>query len=1504
MSRNVWSALCRAGRARSFARSDSSARKTEGRNLVAVATHLLPLHSSSNLSSQAMKTDKSGVDTPATPGGPQRATEKAGVPRRTPEKQVESNYVSLEPVDVDLRAVTFNKRGSFGEIDEESVWGSVPETQPTRKATKSINVQDGNNNEVPGQCVHVAKGDLSGPLERHPVENKSRHGLQAESSHQCALEGEDEKEKKAQTQEKFRSDDYYWSGKSASDDYEEEEDDDDVTLLLSANPIPCVTDDEAHYITTHEILLAELSDNEGDFDRGSSATWDVEDGSQVCSFVDYASFDIEGAARGALAERTAVSTLQENDPSGSAKSDAAEESLSKAQQLFGGTSVGQIQLSIRATSRAINGPGKFLEEGNILYRATRSGDVSRYVFRGVEGRGEPLRDGAQCFAVAPGRVHFGRKLRAKDVIEHSSGTSSAVSEPDDADKEVRTLTAKTFKSLAHPYFDAVNFGASSESSASERGVGINRWSTFVDMRYGDMSQKLDKTFVAHQNSTTSFEMARNVGNGGHEGTIKVPSNKIFALNASGHNTTSSNKVELMGKFRQGQSGVITLTETLNFRCNVKSEGERRANGTGSRSMEDVTDTLPRNLRRVTQPPTKPKEDASKKAIFASSLIKNVISKKMQFEQERKMERGEISEQPQVTSPYSVHQDSEGHRVRRHSSKVSESSSDCTVTNADDLGDIADGGPVETGGDSRSLETTPFVPETQLESTYEAGIDAKKGTLDASKRTLHRSQNSAFRRWKDDEVEFQKDHKSDQTPVHMLRPASVEDEEGVRYASYGGKLTKMSHLFVPSIQLSPSERGEQLLRAGNDSVGGDGGQTKLRTDSSLHVADSGNNIKSKSPEIKINLRSVKSNQMEPVAVSKLQTSNLGYDNAASVIRSKDFRCQTLAAALRGESADKVPHFTVRDIRDNKTKLQTPIHQVRDVRKLVKSSYHFVSLDNENRPADRPLDQKRQSVVKTPNSVSPIVIKCQSVNTNLGGKQSESLDNHRDLGDTDGTKSAPLHRTAGEVPVGDPFSTPEGDGDPVSQSRLVPKWQEKTADPADKKSKMASQMALEKLQAAVRTMEQLYVFEKNEWKRRTESRPPTDSHVLSMIAREERGGPEDLTVSAAASLGVALLRGEDMHLKTSGGCEERVTANRMQAPISATGGKNIFSLSSSIKTSTNTPQRKAVTQFGAKSFAPMATKPPMSMKNSQLLLNTCEGTLSKESEKPTQESSGTSADNENYLTIPVKSHASRDRQVSSTDGASVFTFASQGQPTTPRALPPSPKGQQDISQVSGSFSAAMETHSPEIPLAAVYHSFPQTMTASQPQLFCFSPAITPTPALEPFQAIQRKVLLDPTTGNYYLVDSPLQPQTKRLYDPETGQYVEVPMPQPSPTPVPMSVSPLALSPGAYGHTYMVYPGFMPTHSVISAQTLVQSQMALHSEGEAGKKSSSQKTDSVYMDSPFYITTGQSSQPGSGAQQQATPNIPLQPIISISSQQGPRIIAPPSFDGTTMSFVVEHR
>ncbi|XP_049423972.1 uncharacterized protein C4orf54 homolog [Epinephelus fuscoguttatus] len=1542
-----------------------------------------------------MKTGQSCVETPAPLREVKDLLQKlARGEEDVPEKQDESKYVDLGLADVNTGGEKLGKDCHFGEKTQMSVLiessgaGALRATEPNHELAIKTNAETEKNKESGvGKCAEDVKEGPSDPssLSDLPCLNaKSEDCLQTgdkgeRAMTQAEVSKEEDNNKNTPKDKELHGSDNYLSEESESDNCED--DDDDVSLVLSDDCLPCVTEDESHYITTHEIQLSELSDHGEDYDLGvgSSTSWDIEDDNQVYSFVDYASFDGDGTVgqRGGGHEpcsqgATAVSTLLESDLCDAAKFTSSDESVSKPQQQqCSGNSAGQIHLSIRTTSRAINDPSNIQEQGNILYHARRSGDMSRYVFRGVDGKAETLCDRAKCFIAAPGRLHFGRKLRGKEVTEYSSGASSAVSDLDDADKEVRNLTAKAFKSLAYPYFDAINFSTSSESSASEHGKGINRWSTFVDLKYGNMnmSQGLDQSVVSHQNSTASFEIAKNIDNRGYKGialaNIKPPTSKIFTLNGNPHSASSSTKqIELMGKFSQGQSGVIRLTETLNFRCNVKSGmsgGERHTNfaqnAAGSRSTYEVTNSLPSSLSRgASKLPSKTMDDTQKKAIFASSLIKNVISKKMQFEQERKMERGEISEPP---SSCAVHQDSDRERssrqLQRQSSKFSESSSDYVIMCVDELGDIVDSGSCDSKSNSRRHDTTAPAPGTNLEPAIEAGIDTKKGALEASKSTLLRSQNSAFRCWKDEELEFQKDHKNDKTREKSLS-ANDKEGDGDQYSASSGKPTKMSHLFVPSIQLLPSdgEVGQQLQNR-NYSPNGDEGGTQLRSDNTLYIADSRSVATSKSPEIKINLRSVRDNKTEPFGVSKLRAPNIGC-NAASLIRTDDFKCQALAAALKGESSDKVPHFMVRDIRDNKGKLQTPIHQVRDVRKLVKSSYHFVSLDNnENKSnflsADGHSEQKKQMSHRNPNSVSPIVIKCQSVNTNSNGKHAGNLTELSNLEpfDTDrsspeGAKSAPVQRAAGKAPIGNSNNTSDGASGLRIESGTAPKLQEKISDITDKKteSKMTNQGALEKLQAAVKTMEQLYSFERNEWKRKNEPQLLTDSHVLSLIASEEHMGPEeegargsnmdkmvrrdsypnnDRTPPAAAASPSTdcLLRREDKDppvvLQTPASRDDKLVTRSMPA-TSTTGNKNMFSLSSSLKASTSakTPQPNTITQtpFSPKSFVPKSPKLPVSLKISQTKLSGNEGAEFKEVERSTQDLLSASADNENYLTIPVKSHASSNKQTSSADKTSMYTFTTQTQPTTPSGhLASSTRGLEDHNQTPKRSSIVMDTRSPEVPSATIYHSLPLGMTASQPQVYCFSPAITPAPTLDPFQATQRKMLLDPTTGNYYLVDTPVQPATKRLFDPETGQYVDVPMPQPPMTPVPMPISPLALSPGAYGHTYMIYPGFMPTPSVIPARTLVQSQISMQSEAESREKALSQQTEGMYMESPFYMATGKSPQAASGAQQQAAGNrLPQgfssvkQPVISITSQQGPRIIAPPSFDGTTMSFVVEHR
>ncbi|XP_065125819.2 uncharacterized protein C4orf54 homolog [Paramisgurnus dabryanus] len=1370
------------------------------------------------------------------------------------------------------------------------------------------------------------------------------------------------------------------------------ESDDDVTVVLSDDGTSEVHEDESHYITTHEIQLLEL-DHDVDYDYETGSSWDIEGDHQVYSFVDYAFLDSdetivtkEASMKRHHAQATTSAAVVSNKPDynlcDSDKCPSSSESLSKKQN-----TAGPIHLSIKATSRAINEPSNIHDK--------QRGDISRYVLKEVDAKDDKARDNAKCFIAVPGRLHFGSRLKSKDVNEYSSGESSAVSELDDADKEVRNLTARSFKSLAYPYFDAINFSTSSESSASEHGLGINRWSTFVDLKYGNvnMSKSRDQSFLASKGTTSNLQFARKKDGKAITGltltSMRAPPVEIFAINGNlvGRKNASSKKIELMGKFSQGQSGVIRLTETLNFRCNVKSgqpENERHVktaqNAGGSRSTDEVTNTLPSAQEsEASQQPCntwETMEDTHKKAVFASSLLKNVISKKIQFEQERKMERGEICETHHAPSPcFATHEhEAQKEKVKRNSSKglqrqsskFSEADSDYTIACVDELGDFVDSSSSDAKDDGRKEEAFTSAPETNSESANEAANDTKKGAFEASKSTLLRSQNSAFRSWKDEELEFQKENKNDKNPEGKLQPPDeCPRETNLNVDSATSKHTKMSHLFVPSIQLPSAERECQSPPNIIDSARDQG--EKLRSNT-LHVSDASRGaVKSRSPEIKISLRSVRDNKNDTFDIAKLLTPNISCNVAGLLKTADDTRCQALPAALKGESSgEKIPHFIVRDIRDNKGKLQPPIHQVRDVRKLVKSLYHFVPLDSQDKSTHLTSEGEHKTPKQSSNlnsaSLSPIVIKCQSVNTNSNVKQSENLidlSNRRFSDDvleqdasspqvpTEGAKndSTQIQKAVNTLPL----DSPKQEVTAGLRIEASTNKQDKMSDISEKKTepKIANQAALEKLQAAVKTMEQLYVFDKKEWKRKTEPQRITDSHLLSLIAREEHGGmlEEQECNAIAPTINTDRLVRQDSNTDKASSVgplpempakkQDKETPNPSTAPITheqKTDPKTLIQLTatpskktplrhsqkplatatSSIKTQQTDVSSPA--SLTSKGLAPKSPKLPVCLKTSQRkrIIEERERPNGSETEfAPLQFTS--TADSENYLTIPVKPHATSAFKKTNRSGLGKTAVPPTGGKT---ASPPSypshseVRGHREIHPSPKRSSIAMETRSPDTPTATIYHtSLPFTMQAAQPQVICFSPAVQPSPVqTEHFQPTQRKMLLDPTTGNYYLVDTPVQPVTRRLFDPETGQYVDIPMPQQPPmTPVPLPISPLALSPGAYGHTYMFYPGYMPTTMIPTHS--IQSHLSMQSEADEEAKSHiqmGQQEDAAYMESSYYMPSGKSSQAMSAAQHVTTGRLSnsKQPIISITSQHGPRIIAPPSFDGTTMSFVVEHR
>uniref|UniRef100_A0A8C2HJJ8 Uncharacterized LOC109045889 n=1 Tax=Cyprinus carpio TaxID=7962 RepID=A0A8C2HJJ8_CYPCA len=1390
--------------------------------------------------------------------------------------QEESNYVDLSDLlelkldDTKTVKVTFGDSGPLAII--KSISGMSDSQGEHKPCTEKVN-ESTERKCTPEECVEKSSSFETAALEI-PQADKNDTDCTQETEQKPKSPNVETQSPGSNNHEQYN--DVYMSSRSESDD--------EVTVVLSDHGTPEILEDESHYITTHEIQLLEL-DHDTDYDFETGSSWDIEDDLQVYSFVDYASFDSDetlGAKEASMESNQAntseavVCSMPESNFRDADKCASSDEGLSKKQK-----AAGQIHLSIKATSRAVNEPSNIQEQAK---------GISRYVLRGVDARGDKACDNAKCFIAVPGRLHFGSKLKCKDVNEYSSGASSAVSELDDADKEVRNLTARAFKSLAYPYFDAINFSTSSESSASEHGLGINRWSTFVDLKYG---KARDQNLVAHKGSTSNFHFAKK--RDGKEITgltltsMRAPPVEIFALNGnlvSRKNASSTTKkTELIPhKFSHGQSGLIRLTETLNFRCNVKSGQPVNESTGGSRSTDEVTNTLPSAQgSEASKRPCNAEEtmeDTHKKAIFASSLLKNVISKKMQFEQERKMERGEISEAHHAPSPcfgtHEAHRDKAAKKnskgLQRQSSKFSEADSDFTIVCVDDLGDIVDGNSSDAKDDGRKEETLTSASETNLESAN----DTKKGAFEASKSTLLRSQNSAFRSWRDGELEFQKEHKNDKTPEEKpLRECPRETSFSVDSAS--GKRTKMSHLFVPSIQ-SPS--ADRELRKPppnvNSSTRDQAGSGALKGRSNtLYVSDATRSaVTAKSPEIKISLRSVRDNKSDPFNIAKLLTPNLGCKTA------EDNRCQALAAAFKDNNDSKSGHST----RDGE-------------HKTLKQSPYLNSA-----------------------SLLPIVIKCQSVNTNSNVKQSGNLIDPtkrrfpEDIVETD--RSSPHAVVANRVPKQE---VPSGVRIETSTQK-----QDKSSDTAEKKSepKMANQAALEKLQAAVKTMEQLYVFDKKEWKRKTDPRPITDSHVLSLITREEHSVDEQESNSSSTPAARLLKQDSNSNLNEMPPKKDDKSSTTPIAREEQNGSKPLTQLTgtpckyrSQKPLATKALQTHIVSPatLSSKGVAPKSQKVPVSLKISQpkRVLEQREQPNGSETEfAPLQFTS--TADSENYLTIPVKPQATPAIKptMSGLGKTAVYTIPTGGGKTQ-TASPPSYLVHSDTrghpSPKRSSF--VMETRSPDTPTAAIYHTpLPVPMQAAQPQFICFSPTVQPSPIpTDHFQATQRKMLLDPTTGNYYLVNTPVQPSIRRLFDPETGQYVDVPMPQQPPmTPVPLPISPLALGPGAYGHTYMFYPGYMPT-TMIPART-IQSQLSMQSEADDGDKSHShtgRQEDGAYMESPYYMPSGKSSQTTSMAQHVKTsrPANSNQPVISITSQQGPRIIAPPSFDGTTMSFVVEH-
>ncbi|XP_064314192.1 proline-rich basic protein 1 [Phalacrocorax carbo] len=167
-------------------------------------------------------------------------------------------------------------------------------------------------------------------------------------------------------------------------------------------------------------------------------------------------------------------------------------------------------------------------------------------------------------------------------------------------------------------------------------------------------------------------------------------------------------------------------------------------------------------------------------------------------------------------------------------------------------------------------------------------------------------------------------------------------------------------------------------------------------------------------------------------------------------------------------------------------------------------------------------------------------------------------------------------------------------------------------------------------------------------------------------------------------------------------------------------------------------------------------------------------------------------------------------------------------------------------------------------------------------------SPTKPFAPHLPMHRKMLVDPDSGKCYYMEPPRQPQLKTLYDPETGQYLEVLVP-----PVASHAglyqapfNPLVMAPGVYAPPYVPYNSFpgLPAAPPPTAPSPV------HADLPAAKNPSFSRTfsptpkgegppaaggpDCGYLDSLYYIPTGMQASPGPSPSQPPARASPARP------------------------------
>ncbi|XP_032905355.1 uncharacterized protein C4orf54 homolog [Amblyraja radiata] len=437
--------------------------------------------------------------------------------------------------------------------------------------------------------------------------------------------------------------------------------------------------------------------------------------------------------------------------------------------------------------------------------------------------------------------------------------------------------------------------------------------------------------------------------------------------------------------------------------------------------------------------------------------------------------------------------------------------------------------------------------------------------------------------------------------------------------------------------------------------------------------------------------------------------------------------------------------------------------------------------------------------------------------------------------------------------------------------------------------------------VKNIEQAQTVEKSGLKMLKE--PIKDSYVLSLILEEEsknNSEPSDDDIRSKHSS----MKNQALNSITAQASQpSSISVTDKQSTLTVKGTNHYQSTHSTAKTSTH----KSESNVNKKSTSASATNIPVSTlveyqdTTSQILpssaelkvkalppinsvtrlfgldqkQNSCAGVQSARAEG-TQEHGSASLESVNYLAISSEERRSQVPNLGQTTTSPHSTAIKplpyfQHQRSLELTEPPkqemqSPSHPQEPQTSQNPCYGSSKQGQPQLSpcfLGTMPSSFVETACdVSQSQE-------TGNPGIPSFQypQTQKKMLVDPETGNYYYVDAPVQPSRRMLLDPVTGQYVEVVMSQqPFGGVYQVPFSPYILHPGVMGPSYlpnMPYPGVFVGPPVSSQRPLEMQSQSLSQQGSAQDKADmhhhehpihrSFSSESTQMETLYYIPTG---------------------------------------------------